>query len=103
MGLLDRLKALGDPRQGIESIITTQASVLETVRQQHPERDLNAWLALTLAGQTRVWWKTRSLLFQFDGRIFTRLSRKSCQMSWPSRRLDGGVRPQSSCAHSQSI
>ena len=51
MGLLDKLKALGDPRHGIESTIATQRRVLESVRLQLPDRDLNAWLALTLAGR----------------------------------------------------
>lgn len=51
MGFFDKLKALGDPRTGIESTIATQARALEQVRSRHPERDLNAWLAMTLAGR----------------------------------------------------
>ena len=52
MGFFDKLKALGDPRYGIESAIATQTRVLESVRRRYPERDLNAWLALTLAGRS---------------------------------------------------
>lgn len=51
MGFFDKLKALGDPRHGIDSIIETQARVVESLRSQYPNRDMNAWLAQALASR----------------------------------------------------
>ena len=51
MGFFDTLKALGDPRYGIDSTIETQARVVESLSRKFPERDMNAWLAQTLRGR----------------------------------------------------
>lgn len=51
MGIFDKLKALGDPRYGIESTIETQARIVESLRNRFPERDMNAWLAYALRGR----------------------------------------------------
>lgn len=64
MGFFDKLKALGDPRFGIESAIETQAKVFNSVRERHPERDPNAWLALTLGG--RPGWGGKPEIYYYE-------------------------------------
>ena len=57
------VKGIWDPQARAESIIETQVCIYNQIRAQHPERDRNAWLALTLRG--RPGWMGRDEMFYY--------------------------------------
>lgn len=52
MGLWKNIKAIWDPRARAQSIIQLQVRCFATNKTRYPERDPNAWLALTLQART---------------------------------------------------
>jgi hypothetical protein len=55
MGLLRFLKSMVNPTVAFEEIVNTQARVFQALKEQHTERDRNAWLAMTI--MSRPAWK----------------------------------------------
>ncbi|MFQ5881450.1 MAG: hypothetical protein ACE5I9_03095 [Candidatus Methylomirabilales bacterium] len=59
MGFWKNIKGIWDPQARAESAIDTQISCFKIVMHRYPERDPNAWLALTL--RERPTWRARGL------------------------------------------
>jgi len=51
MALMDLLKRFSDPRPAIERDIRLQKACFQASKSEHPARDANAWLAMTLNGR----------------------------------------------------
>jgi hypothetical protein len=51
MGFMKLLSRFSDPRPTIEQTIRIQVSCFEMSKNQHPDRDANAWLALALSSR----------------------------------------------------
>lgn len=54
MGFWKNIKVVWDPRARAESVIDTQITCFKRIMAGYPERDPNAWLALTL--RARIGW-----------------------------------------------
>ncbi len=69
MGLWKNIKGLWKPQALAESVVETQVKCFAKFMYEHPERDPNAWLALTLqsrgtwGGQAEVWYYSETASF----------------------------------------